>query len=114
MNGVYWLSQDLTVKHKIYDFKGSTEYRLASFCNELCLHKFKTTKLNRFKGKQRQDDFDIPESLGVIHTICATNILLISGNKGFAVYDTDYRCIYTITLSYNIKGKIFYADSYNE
>ena len=71
----------------------------------------KKNKLHRFKGKQKQGEFDIPKSLGVVHTVCATNILTIAGNKGFAVYDTNYKCIYEETFSYNIKAKIFYADS---
>ena len=42
--------------------------------------------------------FDIPERVGKVHTICDTNVLLISGDKGFIVYDKDFKILYELTV----------------
>ena len=58
------------------------------------------SEILRFKGKEKLKPFDIPERVGKVHTICDTNVLLISGEKGFVVYDQDFEILYELTVKH--------------
>ena len=47
----------------------------------------------RFKGKEKLEPLEIPEIVGEVHTLNASDVLLISGSKGYAIYDVDFKCI---------------------
>ena len=57
---------------------------------------------------------EIPEIVGEVHTLNASDVLLISGSKGYAIYDVDFKCIASMKLSDKTKYKILYVDSLNQ
>ena len=54
--------------------------------------------IHRFVGKEEQEPWTFPVKVGNVQTLCYTNVLLIAGDKGFVVYDKDFRFIYEMTI----------------
>ena len=60
--------------------------------------------MHRFKDKVKQELIDIPEIVGDLEIINSSGSLLISGSKGYAIYDRDFNCIEAMALDKDIRG----------
>ena len=52
--------------------------------------------------------------MGKIHTIQGQSVLLISGDKGFAIYDRDFKCIFETTINKENFGELVFADKVDD
>ena len=67
---------------------------------------FKGAKeIQRFNGiyKYKRDPIAIPEKVGEVHTICSSGVLLISGDRGYTIYDTHFSCISEFSFDLKLK-----------
>ena len=44
-----------------------------------------------------------------MQTLCYTDVILISGDKGFVVYDKDFKIIYEMTIENQIDTKVVFS-----
>ena len=73
------------------------EARIVIFNNVVCAHFKKSREIVRFSGREEKLlSLEIPEQVGTVHTICSQDILLVSGDKGFAIYDKNFRCLQAV------------------
>ena len=60
----------------------------------MCTYLAVDSQVLRFKGKEKLDPLEIPEKIGTVHTMSALGVLLLAGDKGFEIFDQDFKCIY--------------------
>ena len=66
-------------------------------------------------GKERLDALKVPEIVGKVHTLNSSgDVLLISGDKGFAIFDEDFNCIYETALNVEKIGEVIFADRHKD
>ena len=83
------MRHDFKEKEQIFSTKSyhDEDPRLVAFKDVLCVYFDKSKELLRFKENKQLLSLNIPDQVGRVHTINASGILLISGNKGYAIYD---------------------------
>ena len=55
------------------------------------------------------EPLEIPDKVGKVHTIRSTSVLLISGDRGFSIFDKNFKLLYERAL-YEKKAQILFAD----
>ena len=56
----------------------------------------------------------VPDEVGVVHTLNSSSVLTVSGDKGFAIFDKDFQCIFVDTLIVEKFGEVIFADMHND
>ena len=65
----------------------------------MCVYFDGSNEVLRFKEGEKIPSLKIPESIGKVYTISSKGVLLISGDKGCAIFDHDFRCLCEIPQS---------------
>ena len=104
------MDENLQDKVNLYDTGLFAEPKVFFFNDVLYSYLVGQSEIQRFTGKEKLKPFDIPERVGKVHTICDTNVLLISGDKGFVVYDQNFKILYELTVKHQLKSRVLYAN----
>ena len=52
----------------------------------------------------------MPELVGKIHSMSSEGILLVSGDKGYAVYDEEFKCLCAVQSDCINKERVYFAE----
>ena len=88
---IFMIDQEFKDKEVIFENKEKKFTRIENFNDKLCILIADSKEILRFYGKERLKDIEISEKVGKAHTICSSGVLLISGDKGFLIYDKNLK-----------------------
>ena len=91
---IYCLSNNQTEDKVLLHQTQKTRTAVVLFNGVLCVYIKGQKEVLRIKGREKQEPLQIPSGIGNVHTLCKSNVLLISGSKGFIVFDQNFDCIY--------------------
>ena len=76
----------------LYDKTVNTDAqtRIVTFNNILCVCFVDKNEIQRYKAKEKLESLKITEKVGAVHTLQISRVLLVSGDKGFAIFDQDF------------------------
>ena len=104
------MSQELQDKEIIYDAGKDKESRLVQFNDITCAYFNGENNIHRFQGKGKLEPLEIPEKIGAVHSIVGSNVLLVSGDKGYVIYDQDFKVLFEMTANYTLKAEVLFAE----
>ena len=84
-----------------------------AFGSTLCALFPQSNDVRFYQGKEENLKIKVPE-IGNLVTIQSSDVLLISGTKGFAIFNENLNCVFKIEPKFNIKDQILYADMHNK
>ena len=106
------IDQEFKEKEVIFENKEEKFTRIENLGDKLCILIADSKEILRFDGKERLQEIEISEKVGKAHTICSSGVLLISGDKGFLIYDKNLKVLAQSVI--NQKRKIYFVDNHND
>ena len=84
---LFLLNQDFTEKQVIFENVEDKTARLVTFNNILCAYFEGSKEILKFKGDKKLQSLEVSDLIGDSCQMSSSDILLVSGNKGFAIFD---------------------------
>ena len=111
---IYQFSKDLSERQILFQNELKNEVRIVEFNNHLCAYFQDSEQVLIFKGLEKLDPLEIPQIVGEVHTICSTEVLLISGSSGFVIYGKDFKQLCLMTLNYQKMTEVLFVERNND